>query len=155
MLAALASSMGVRPNLLQQAIDDADTIGTAEGEFNVMMKDRAAAFDKADLDFNGKLDFEEYKAMVKYRESKDYTEKQLREKSMSSTLTRVARLSNMNSFNTRFVRRSESLRVEQSISSESGMRTTPATSTFKSLPKQWLLLAFAAPEPTLRRCFGL
>ena len=80
MLAALATSMGVRPNLLNDAVEAADTVGDGENEFAALMRERAAAFQKADLDFDGKLDFEEYKAMVKYRETKEYTDKQLQEK---------------------------------------------------------------------------
>ena len=80
LLAALATSMGVKGNLLQASVDDADKIGAGEKDFFELMKERAAAFQKADMDFDGKLDFEEYKAMVKYREVKEYTEQELKAK---------------------------------------------------------------------------
>ena len=81
LLAALASSMGVRSNL--QWFDEAQAAniqGKGESEFSAMMSTRASGFGHADLDKDGKLDFDEFSAMVKFRETKNYSEKQLREK---------------------------------------------------------------------------
>ena len=77
LLAALATSMGVKPELIADAMD---TVGKGEDDFEAMMKARAEAFGAADLDFDGKLDYNEFKTMVKARETAEYTEKQLKAK---------------------------------------------------------------------------
>ena len=82
LLAALASSMGVKPN--PTWFDEAQTIKTTgkngAEDFETMMKDRASGFGHADLNQDGKLDFDEFCAMVRYRETTQYTDKQLRQK---------------------------------------------------------------------------
>jgi len=81
LLTALASSMGVRPE--KQWFNEASSaniVGEGSDDFQDMMRDRAGAFGHADLDQDGQLDFDEFCAMVKYRETTKYTEKQLREK---------------------------------------------------------------------------
>jgi len=77
LLAALASSMGVKPELIADAMD---IVGSSEEDFDAMMKARAEAFGAADLDFDGKLDFNEYCTMVKARETATYTEAEFRAK---------------------------------------------------------------------------
>jgi len=77
LLAALATSMGVRPQVITDAMD---TVGASEDDFEGLMKSRAAAFGAADLDFDGKLDFNEFCTMVKARETAEYTEAQLKAK---------------------------------------------------------------------------
>ena len=82
MLTALASSMGVRPERtwFDQA-QSAQVIGkTGESEFEAMMAERASAFGRADINNDGKLDFDEFKDLVHYRETTAYTDKQLKEK---------------------------------------------------------------------------
>ena len=54
--------MGVKPELIADAMD---TVGKGEDDFEAMMKARAEAFGAADLDFDGKLDYNEFKTMVK------------------------------------------------------------------------------------------
>ena len=44
------------------------------------MRARAEAFNHADLDFDGKLDFEEFRSMVTFRETKKYSEEELKAK---------------------------------------------------------------------------
>jgi Ca2+-binding EF-hand superfamily protein len=82
MLAALASSRGVRRTLqwYDEAVS-ADVVGKkGEQDFSDMMKERADGFGHADLDKDGKLDFEEFCAMVKYRETKEYSPRELKDK---------------------------------------------------------------------------
>ena len=57
LLAALASSMGVKPDLVAEAMEVA---GESEHNFEAVMRARAEAFGAADLDFDGKLDFNEF-----------------------------------------------------------------------------------------------
>ena len=81
LLTAMASQMGIRPE--KQWYDDAvtaNTVGDGHEDFQAMMIERANSFGHADLNNDGKLDFEEFKDLVKYRETTVYTEKQLREK---------------------------------------------------------------------------
>lgn len=79
MLSALASSMGVRANLAWfEEAEKASVTGKGEEDFGALMSERASAFGHADLDKDGKLDFDEFCAMVKFRETTQYTEKQLR-----------------------------------------------------------------------------
>ena len=79
LLAALATSMGVRKELLEEAVTN-DTAGSGEGDFESLMRARAEAFNHADLDFDGKLDFEEFRSMVTFRETKKYSEEELKAK---------------------------------------------------------------------------
>merc|ERR1712185_13404 len=84
LLAAMASSMGVKQNL--SWYNEAETVAPlangkkAAEEFDDVMKQRAESFGHADLNKDGKLDFDEYCALVKFRETTSYTEKQLRQK---------------------------------------------------------------------------
>merc|ERR1711871_1428533 len=78
LLAALATSMGIRPPVV--SAEAADQAGTGESDFEAMMKARAEQFGAADLNFDGKLDFNEFCIMVKAREVTEYTDEQLREK---------------------------------------------------------------------------
>ena len=81
MLTALASSMGVRPEKQWfEEAESANVVGKGEEDFQDIMRERASAFGHADLDNDGMLDFDEFCAMVKYRETTKYTEAQLREK---------------------------------------------------------------------------
>jgi len=78
-LHALATSMGVRHNITW--MDDAtstNVVGQGEDEYKGMMQARQNAFDMADLDKDGMLNFEEFCAMVRYREVETYTDEQLR-----------------------------------------------------------------------------
>ena len=82
LLAAMASSMGVRQNLTWYNEAESVAPGSKKHEeaFEDVMKQRAESFGHADLNKDGKLDLEEYCAMVKFRETTNYTEKQLRQK---------------------------------------------------------------------------
>ena len=59
-LAALASSMGVRSNdrWFEEA-NEANVVGAGQSDFQSMMQDRASGFGHADLDKDGMLDFNE------------------------------------------------------------------------------------------------
>jgi len=78
LLAALASSMGVNPVLVADAVEE--QASGKKQDFDTIMRKRATEFGAADLDFDGKLDFNEYCIMVRNRETTEYTETQLREK---------------------------------------------------------------------------
>ena len=84
LLAALASSMGVRANVTWFAEAENVSVAAAGGkkaeQFESVMQERAESFGHADLNKDGKLDFDEYCSMVKFRETTQYTEKQLRQK---------------------------------------------------------------------------
>ena len=84
LLAALASSMGVRANVTWFAEAENVSVAAAGGkkaeQFESVMQERAESFGHADLNKDGKLDFDEYCSMVKFRETTQYSEKQLRQK---------------------------------------------------------------------------
>jgi Ca2+-binding EF-hand superfamily protein len=76
--------MGVRANVTWFAEAENVSVAAAGGkkaeQFESVMQERAESFGHADLNKDGKLDFDEYCSMVKFRETTQYTEKQLRQK---------------------------------------------------------------------------
>jgi len=76
-MAAVASSMGVRTEIL---VEVTDVEGEGEADFEDLMKARAAAFGRADKNGDGTLDFDEFANMVRFRETTKYSDKELRDK---------------------------------------------------------------------------